>query len=191
MLLPLTWSSGSVGKDVSAPAAHWLADPCSEKAAKLLPYCNSSLSSSARAADLVALLSLAEKLSLLVAAGPIDRRDVGVAVPPMSGGECLHSAGVDTYQNNWGFHATVFPTPIAIGASWDVDLTRSVAAAIATEARAKTNIALARGDHGWNLGSLCYAPVVNLARDPRCARRKDRRFICARLARRRTRQWST
>ena len=91
----------------------------------------------------------------------------------MAGGECLHSAGVDTYQNNYGFRATVFPTPIAIGASWDAEMAHSVAAAIATEARAKTNVALARGQHGWNLGSLCYAPVVNLARDPRWGRLQE------------------
>jgi beta-glucosidase-like glycosyl hydrolase len=80
----------------------------------------------------------------------------------MQGGECLHSAGVDTYQDNHGFRATNFPTPIAIGASWDKDLAHQVAAAVATEARAKANIALGRGQYGWNLGSLCYAPVVNL-----------------------------
>ena len=54
-----------------------------------------------------------------------------------------------------------------------MDTAREVAAAVATEARAKTNIGLARGDYGWNLGSLCFAPVVNLARDPRWGRLQE------------------
>lgn len=154
-------------------ANNWWLDPCNDERVRSLPYCDSHLSSSTRAADLVSRLTTTEKVSMVNGAPPIDRRANGVAVPPMQGGECLHSAGVDTYQDNHGFRATNFPTPIAIGASWDKDLAHQVAAAVATEARAKANIALGRGQYGWNLGSLCYAPVVNLARDPRWGRLQE------------------
>ena len=43
-------------------------------------------------------------------------------------------------------------------------LVRQVAGAIAVEARAKQNYLYARGQAGWNVGSVCVAPVVNLAR---------------------------
>ena len=54
-------------------------------------------------------------------------------------------------------HATSFPSPLGMGATWDVDLVEEIGAVTAREARALgyTNI---------------YAPLLDLARDPRWGR---------------------
>ena len=122
--------------------------------------------------------SARRQVLLLTSGAPVDRRADGVAAPPMTGAECLHSDGVDTYQYNWNYNVTVFPAPIALGASFDAETARAVGAAIASEQRAKANAALAAGEWGWSLGALCFAPVLNLARDPRWGRLQARRLVC-------------
>jgi beta-glucosidase len=77
--------------------------------------------------------------------------------------------GIAAY-NYWseGLHgvltdaATSFPTPIALGASWDPDLVQRVATAISDEAR---GIHLRDGK-----GLTYWSPVINMLRDPRWGR---------------------
>lgn len=65
----------------------------------------------------------------------------------MDAGECLHSAGVGkTYQNNYGVKVTVFPTPIALGATFDKGLVEEVAAAVAIGPNRTTSTVTARPD---------------------------------------------
>jgi beta-glucosidase len=105
-----------------------------------------------RAAALVEQMSLEEKIAQLQnTAPPIER----LGIPPYQyWNEALH--GVLTSA------ATSFPSPIALGASWDPDLIHRVATAISDEARA---IRLRDGK-----GLTYWSPVINLLRDPRWGR---------------------
>lgn len=66
--------------------------------------------------------------------------------------------------------ATVFPQPIGLGASFDSDLVKRVADAIASEGRAKFNEAQSIGNYGIYAGLTYWSPNVNIFRDPRWGR---------------------
>lgn len=83
--------------------------------------------------------------------------------------KAIERLGISAY-NYWseGLHgvltdaATSFPSPIALGASWDPDLVQRVATAISDEAR---------GIHLRDRKGLTYwSPVINMLRDPRWGR---------------------
>src|SRR6185437_12731182 len=63
---------------------------------------------------------------------------------------------------------TLFPAPIAMGATWDTPLVHSIADAMSDEARALYN-AKAEGPRGA-IGLVYRSPVINLVRDPRWGR---------------------
>lgn len=117
-----------------------------------------------RAAALVARMTLDEKLSQLGNnADAIGRLGV-----PKYGwwNEALHGVA-------WAGVATVFPTPIAWGATFDPQLIREVGAAVSAEARAKHSFQLnATGSNSSATfyGLTFYAPNINLFRDPRWGR---------------------
>ena len=63
---------------------------------------------------------------------------------------------------------TLFPSPIAMGATWDPELVRTVASAISDEGRALYN---AHADGPRSKHGLVYrSPVINISRDPRWGR---------------------
>ena len=66
--------------------------------------------------------------------------------------------------------ATSFPQAIAMAASFDTDLLKTIAETIATEARAKYNYASRRGDRGRYKGLTFWSPNINIFRDPRWGR---------------------
>ena len=66
--------------------------------------------------------------------------------------------------------ATSFPQAIALAASFDVELLRTVAETISEEARAKYNMASRRGDRGQYKGLTFWSPNINIFRDPRWGR---------------------
>ncbi|CAI7588247.1 unnamed protein product [Penicillium pancosmium] len=72
-----------------------------------------------------------------------------VDIPFMQTGECLHGVG--------SFKQSMFPQAIGMAATFDTDLVYRVGRAIATEARSI-------GIHA------CFAPVLDLAKDPRWGR---------------------
>lgn len=86
--------------------------------------------------------------------------------------------GVKEY--NWwneGLHgvarsgvATMFPQAIALAATFDQNLIKDIAEAIADEARAKYNIAQKLGDYDIYKGLTLWSPNVNIFRDPRWGR---------------------
>eukprot|EP01119_Soliformovum_irregulare_P019776 TRINITY_DN632_c2_g1_i3.p1 TRINITY_DN632_c2_g1~~TRINITY_DN632_c2_g1_i3.p1 ORF type:complete len:715 (+),score=224.85 TRINITY_DN632_c2_g1_i3:27-2171(+) len=87
---------------------------------------------------------------------------------------CLHgwSSSVGTWGNlTW----TVFPEPIGLGATFNSDLIRLVGIATADEGRALHNIGIAeRNGDSWEAqGINCFAPNVNLLRDPRWGRGQE------------------
>jgi beta-glucosidase len=118
----------------------------------------------ARARDLVARMTLPEKISQLMnGAAAIPRLDV----PAYNWwNECLHGvarAGA----------ATVFPQAIGMAASFDLPLMHEVAVAISDEARAKHHEAVRHGDRGIYRGLTFWTPNINIFRDPRWGRGQE------------------
>lgn len=129
------------------------------QAAPLPLYLDPSQPTEKRVADLIGRLTLEEKAAQL--------NHLNNGIPrlhiPMWGGwnQTLH--GVWSRQPT-----TLFPAPIAMGASWDPLLVHSVAKAMSDEARALYNDG-AEGPRSRH-GLVYRSPVINLVRDPRWGR---------------------
>ncbi len=124
-------------------------------------YKDPSLSAEERAVDLCARLTTEEKVSLMMdASRPVER------------------LGIKTY--NWwneALHgvaraglATVFPQPIGIAATFDIDNTFNVYTAVSDEARAKYHTFVAQDMRSRYQGLTMWTPNVNIFRDPRWGR---------------------
>ncbi|MBA2077636.1 glycoside hydrolase family 3 C-terminal domain-containing protein [Rhodanobacter sp. PCA2] len=131
----------------------------------------------ARAAALVAKMTLAEKVSQLQNdASAIPR----LGVPAYDWwNEGLHGHARDGY-------ATVFPQAIGLAASWDAPLLEHVGRTVAVEARARFNAIGAGRDHGQYQGLSIWSPNINIFRDPRWGRGQETYgedpFLAGRLA---------
>ncbi|MCJ8209834.1 glycoside hydrolase family 3 C-terminal domain-containing protein [Mucilaginibacter sp. RS28] len=127
-------------------------------------YLNANLSPEVRADDLLKKLTLQEKALLLgYRSKAIDR---------------LHIPAYNWW--NEGLHgvarageATVFPQAIAMAATFNPSLVTEIGTAISTEARAKHNAAVARGDRGMYVGLTYWSPNINIFRDPRWGRGQE------------------
>ena len=112
-----------------------------------------------RVSDLIGRLTLEEKAELL------NHTNTGIARLniPLWGGwnQTLH--GVWSKEPT-----TLFPAPIAMGATWDPTLVHSIADAMSDEGRALYNSG-AEGPRTRH-GLVYRSPVINLARDPRWGR---------------------
>lgn len=131
----------------------------------LPPYKDTSLNFRERAEDLVARMTLDEKIPQLINDAP--------AIPRL---------GVREY--NWwneGLHgvaalgeATVFPQAIGMAAAWDEPLMHQVADVISTEFRAKHYANQHRfGGSDWFGGLTVWSPNINIFRDPRWGRGQE------------------
>ena len=86
--------------------------------------------------------------------------------------------GIEPYDWwNEGLHgvgrsgrATVFPQPIGLAATFNVDLVKHIGDAIATEARAKYVVARRNKNYARYTGLTFWSPNVNIFRDPRWGR---------------------
>lgn len=125
---------------------------------------DTSLSIADRVDDLVARMTLEEKVSQML--------HESVAIPRLGvpaynwWNECLHGvarAGV----------ATVFPQAIGLAASWNPDLLLSIAEVVSTEARAKHHEFVRQGDRAIYKGLTFWSPNVNIFRDPRWGRGQE------------------
>jgi beta-glucosidase len=128
-------------------------------------YLNPGLSPAERAADLVARMTLEEKVSQMAHhAAAIER----LGVPEYNWwNECLHGVG------RAGI-ATVFPQAIGLAAMWDTALMRRIAQAISDEARAKHHDAFRKtGRSEWYFGLTFWTPNINIFRDPRWGRGQE------------------
>lgn len=133
---------------------------------KAIPkYQDTSLDFSERAKDLVARMTLDEKIPQLINDAP--------AIPRL---------GVREF--NWwneGLHgvaalgeATVFPQAIGMAAAWDEPLMHKVADVISTEFRAKHYAEQHRfGGSDWFGGLTVWSPNINIFRDPRWGRGQE------------------
>src|SRR4029077_10681954 len=128
------------------------------------PYKNPNLSVERRAEDIVARMTLEEKVSQI--------GHTSDAAPRL---------GIPEY--NWwneGLHgvaragdATVFPQAIGLAATWDTNLIHQVADTISREARAKYNQAQREGNNSIYYGLTFWSPNINIVRDPRWGRGQE------------------
>ena len=115
----------------------------------------------AQAVELVARMTLEEKTGQLRYQAPAIPR---LGVPAYNWwNEALH--GVARAGT-----ATVFPQAIGMAASFDEELLRQEASALAEEGRAKYNESVRHGDRDIYKGLTFWAPNVNIFRDPRWGR---------------------
>jgi len=122
-------------------------------------YLDPSKPTEQRIADLIGRMTLEEK------AQQLNHLNVGIPrlkVPAWGGwNQTLH--GVWSKQPT-----TLFPAPIAMGATWDPSLVHTITGAMSDEARALYNIGAdgPRSKHGL----VFRSPVINISRDPRWGR---------------------
>ena len=127
------------------------------------PYLDPSVPINDRVRDLIARLTLDEKLGLVTTRNrPVER----LGMPQYTAyGEGLHGLvhnGV----------ATVFPQAIGLAATFDTKLMRRVGSAIADEARAKFHLLQRRFGRSPTCLNL-WSPNVNIFRDPRWGRGQE------------------
>jgi beta-glucosidase len=130
----------------------------------LPPFKNPSLPVERRVNDLISRMTLEEKVSQM-----------------MNGSRAIERLGVPDYDWwNEGLHgvaragyATVFPQSIGLAATWDAPLLHSIADVVSTEARAKYNDFVRRGERGRYKGLTFWSPNINIFRDPRWGRGQE------------------
>jgi beta-glucosidase len=128
------------------------------------PFLDPDLPLEKRIDDLVGRLNLEEKVGQMLHESPGIER---LGIPAYNWwNEACHGVG----RNG---RATVFPQVIGLGATWNRELVLRIAGAIAVEARAKHNIAIADGRHGQYQGLTFWTPNINIFRDPRWGRGQE------------------
>lgn len=75
-----------------------------------------------------------------------------LGIPILIGEECSHG--------HMAIDGTVFPVPLLLGSTWNVDLYRQMCRAVARETRAQG-------------GAVTYSPVLDVVRDPRWGRTEE------------------
>ena len=132
--------------------------------ATVLPFTDPALSFAVRVEDLVARLTLPEKINQLLHENHGVER---LGVPAYNWwNEACHGVG----RNG---RATVFPQVIGLGATWNRALIHCVASVISDEARAKHHAAVAAGQRGQYQGLTFWTPNINIFRDPRWGRGQE------------------
>ena len=128
------------------------------------PYLDPGRPLTRRVADLVARLTLPEKVNQLLHENlPIER----LGIPGYNWwNEGCHGVG----RNG---RATVFPQVIGLGATWNRGLVEQIATVVSDEARAKHHAAVAAGRRGQYQGLTFWTPNVNIFRDPRWGRGQE------------------
>ena len=131
------------------------------------PFRNPALSDEARITDLISRMTLAEKIDCMGSRAAIPR--LGVAGSPhIEGYHGVAQGG----PSNWGQRnptpTTQFPQAYGLGATWDPELIRQVAAQEALEARYLFQSAAYNRS-----GIIVRAPNADLARDPRWGRTEE------------------
>jgi beta-glucosidase len=127
-------------------------------------YLNHTLPIAKRVDDLVARMTLEEKVSQMVHGAKAIPR---LQIPEYNWwNECLH--GVARAGT-----ATVFPQAIGLAATWDTELMWQVADVISTEARAKHHDSARKGDRDIYKGLTFWSPNINIFRDPRWGRGQE------------------
>lgn len=124
-----------------------------------------SISAKERAANIVSLLTLDEKIAQMMNDAPaIDR----LGIPAYNWwNECLHGVARSPYR------VTSFPQAIGMAATWNTDVLFRMAQYASDEGRAIYNDASSKGKTGIYLGLTFWSPNVNIFRDPRWGRGQE------------------
>jgi beta-glucosidase len=140
-------------------------------------YLDPDLPLEERVNDLVSRMTRDEKIAQMQDESPAIPR-LGIPVYHWAN-EALHGVAL-------AGKATVFPQAIGLAATWDARLVHGVADVISTEARAKHNDAVQRGNFGEHYGLNFWSPNINIFRDPRWGRGQETYgedpFLTARMA---------
>lgn len=127
-------------------------------------FLNTDLSIDERVNDLIARMTLDEKISQMMNDAPAIER---LGIPRYNWwSEGLHGVG------RAGL-ATVFPQAIGLGATWDEALIHKVSTAIADEARAKHSNFIKKDKRFIYQGLTFWSPNINIFRDPRWGRGQE------------------
>lgn len=138
-----------------------LLSSCKSSISYKYPFQNPNLPVEERVNDLVSRLTLEEKVRQMVHEAPAIER---LGIPQYNWwNECLHGVG------RAGL-ATVFPQPIGLAAMFDDSSMYVMADVISTEARAKHNEFVRKGERGIYQGLTFWSPNINIFRDPRWGR---------------------
>lgn len=114
-----------------------------------------------KAREVIGKMTVDEKISQLMNETPGIPR---LGIKPYDWwSEGLHGVGRDG-------RATVFPQPIGLGATFDPTLVHQIGDAVATEGRAKFQVAQRLQNYARNAGLTFWSPNVNIFRDPRWGR---------------------
>nr|BBF89979.1 putative auxin-induced beta-glucosidase [Oryza rufipogon] len=167
LLLPLLVLAGAAAGGGVVPVAARSAFACAAGGpAATLPFCRRSLPARARARDLVARLTRAEKVRLLV------NNAAGVPRLGVAGyewwSEALHGVSDTGPGVRFGGAfpgATAFPQVICTAASFNATLWELIGQAVSDEGRAMYN--------GGQAGLTFWSPNVNIFRDPRWGRGQE------------------
>jgi beta-glucosidase len=133
------------------------------------PFQDPGLPVEERVDDLLARLTLEEKLTLLhQSQAAIPRLDIPYF---KAGTEALHGvAWSNDFNDNWNqvlAEGTVFPQAVGLASTWDPALVEQVGSAVGAEVRGYN----ALDPVVW--GTQVWSPVVNLLRDPRWGRNEE------------------
>ena len=128
------------------------------------PFNDTNLSTQARVDDLVARLTLDEKIAQMFDKSPAIER---LGIPEYNWwNEALH--GVARAGK-----ATVFPQAIGLAATFNEELVLKVATAISDEGRAKHHAFVKEGNRAMYTGLTYWSPNINIFRDPRWGRGQE------------------
>ena len=117
---------------------------------KIPPYKNRALPIDRRIDDLLPRMTLEEKAEQLATLYP--NAVVRLGIPHLQAGEALHGICLR--------HGTSFPSPLAMGSTWDPEIIERMGTLVAVEARAL-------GTH------QVYSPMLGLLIDPRWGRSEE------------------
>ena len=135
-----------------------LKNPCLDAAHAAEPWCDATLALDARVDDMLARMSLEEKIGSLDTVSPAIE---SLGIPAYNWwSEATH--GISHVDNDVIEFESNFALPITTAMSFNRSLWHATAAQIGREARAFMNAGSA--------GSTYWAPVINLAREPRWGR---------------------
>ncbi len=128
------------------------------------PFKNPDLPLEERVDNLMGLLSLEEKVGLMMnSSKPVPR----LGIPAYDWwNEALHGVARSG-------KATVFPQAIGMAATWDEQNHLKTFEIISDEARAKYNEAVKQGERGRYYGLSFWTPNINIFRDPRWGRGQE------------------
>jgi beta-glucosidase len=135
-----------------------------QSGAQRFKFTNTALPIDQRVDDLIARMTLEEKVSQMRDHAPAIQR---LGVPKYDWwNEGLHGVAFAGYATN-------FPQVIGMAATWDSSLVHRMGETISTEARAKYNQAMREDHHEMFFGLTFWAPNINIFRDPRWGRGQE------------------